>query len=75
MTSLAAIRRPRRRIRSTARSPRWGSLSLRGPVELSIYSVDSRRARNLSNGVDEPGVYEFVWDGRDEGENAMRAGV
>jgi hypothetical protein len=51
------------------------SLAQRGAVDLSIYSVDGRRVRTLVSGSQAPGYYRFVWDGRDDGGNAMSAGV
>jgi hypothetical protein len=51
------------------------SLSQGGPVELVIYSVGGRRVRTLAHEVREPGKYELVWDGRDDGGSAMPAGV
>jgi hypothetical protein len=51
------------------------SLTQRSPVELSIFSVDGRRVRGVTNGVYDAGVYRFTWDGRDEGGNPMSAGI
>src|SRR5439155_8345489 len=51
------------------------SLARRGPVDLSIFSVDGRRVRTLVSGVQEVGRYQLTWDGTDERGNAMRSGV
>jgi Divergent InlB B-repeat domain len=51
------------------------SLAVGGPVELTLYSVDGRRVRELVNGIREPGDYDVVWDGRDDKGSAAMAGV
>jgi flagellar hook assembly protein FlgD len=51
------------------------SLAKGGPVELAIYSVGGRRVRTLAHDVREPGAYSVVWNGRDDGGNAVAAGV
>jgi flagellar hook assembly protein FlgD len=51
------------------------SLSQGGPVELAIYSVGGRRVRTLAHDVRQPGEYSVVWNGRDDGGNAVAAGV
>jgi len=51
------------------------SLAAGGEVDLTVYSVDGRRVRTLVRGIREPGEYETVWDGRDDGGRAVRAGV
>ena len=51
------------------------SLARSGPVELAIYSVGGRRVRTLARDVREPGNYELVWDGRDDGGSAVPSGV
>jgi hypothetical protein len=51
------------------------SLAQGGPVELAIYSVGGRRVRTLARDVREPGEYSVVWNGRDDGGNAVAAGV
>jgi hypothetical protein len=44
-------------------------------VEFDIYSVDGRRVKTVASGPFDAGEYSFSWDGRDEGGNAMSAGV
>jgi hypothetical protein len=51
------------------------SLAKGGPVELAIYSVGGRRVRTLARDMREPGEYSVVWNGRDDGGNAVAAGV
>ncbi len=50
-------------------------LAKRGPVELSIYSVDGRRVRTLMRGDQEVGQYRVTWDGRNEAGTAVQSGV
>jgi hypothetical protein len=49
--------------------PEWGD------VELSIYSVNGRRVRQLANGPRQGGPQRFVWDGRDETGRELPPGV
>ncbi|MFI5371583.1 MAG: putative Ig domain-containing protein [Candidatus Eisenbacteria bacterium] len=51
------------------------TLASPGSVDLSVYSVDGRRVRSLATGARAAGVYHLVWDGRDEGRNAVASGV
>ena len=51
------------------------SLSHGGPAELSIYSVDGRRARTLVSGTQEAGNHRYTWDGLDDSGHPMAAGV
>ena len=51
------------------------SLAERGPVDLSIYSVDGRRVRTLVHDVQEAGPYTVTWNGADEHGAQVRAGV
>jgi hypothetical protein len=44
-------------------------------VQFDIYSVDGRRVKTVTSGAFDAGEYSFTWDGRDEGGNAMSAGV
>jgi len=44
-------------------------------VQFDIYSVDGRRVKTVTSGAFDAGEYSFSWDGRDEGGNAMAAGV
>ena len=46
-----------------------------GPVDLSVYSVDGRRVRDLVRDTREPGVYRLSWDGRDNSGQVARAGL
>jgi hypothetical protein len=47
------------------------SLASRAPVDLAVYSVDGRRVKTLARGVQEPGRYEYRWNGVDERGTAM----
>ncbi len=51
------------------------SLATAVPTELAIYDVTGRRVRTLVSAEQPAGVYENVWDGRDEGGRAVSAGV
>jgi hypothetical protein len=51
------------------------ALAQAGRVQFDIYSVDGRRVKTVTSGAFEAGEYSFSWDGRDEGGNAMSAGV
>src|SRR5205085_1060868 len=51
------------------------SIATRGPVDLSIYSVDGRRVKSLAHGVQEAGRYQVGWDGTDEAGATMRSSV
>jgi len=51
------------------------SLAERGTVDLEVYSVDGRRVKSLLHADREPGEYQAVWDGRDEGDRPVAAGV
>jgi hypothetical protein len=51
------------------------SLAKGGPMEVTLFSVDGRRVRTLVKGVQEPGEYTLVWDGRDDHGSPVSAGV
>jgi photosystem II stability/assembly factor-like uncharacterized protein len=59
----------------TTRTSLRYSLSEESPVRLAIFDVAGRRARTLAEGVQPPGAYEFVWDGRDARGRALPSGV
>jgi hypothetical protein len=46
-----------------------------GRVQLAVYDVLGQQVRVLVEGVQGPGRYEAVWDGRDEREMAVASGV
>src|SRR5262249_7085139 len=50
-------------------------LANRGPVELSIYSVDGRLVKTLAHGEFEPGVYQWSWSGDDGRGGTAAAGI
>ena len=56
---------PARRTRSRGAATLAFSLAQRGPVDVSIYSVDGRLVRTLFHGTKDAGVYSLTWDGRD----------
>ena len=51
------------------------SLATRGAVDLSIYSVDGRRVKTLTHGLQEVGRYHITWDGSDASGAVVKAGV
>ena len=51
------------------------SIATRGPVDLSVFSVDGRRVKTLTHGVQEVGRYRFTWDGSDANGARIQAGV
>jgi hypothetical protein len=51
------------------------SLARGGPVELAIYTVNGRRVTTLVRGTRDPGLYQLVWNGRDDGGRTVGAGV
>jgi flagellar hook assembly protein FlgD len=44
-------------------------------VHLAIYDVTGRRVRTLRDEILRTGVYEDVWDGRNESGTAMASGI
>jgi hypothetical protein len=44
-------------------------------VRLTIYDLAGRNIRTLTHGVHQPGHYEIVWDGRDEGGRDVASGM
>ena len=46
-----------------------------GKVTLEIYNIIGERVRTLVNDVQDAGVYQVVWDGRDESRNTVATGV
>jgi len=42
------------------------TLAHAGPLSLDVYDVRGRLMRTLYGGRQEPGVHEFVWNGRDD---------
>jgi hypothetical protein len=50
-------------------------LAASGPVELSVYSVDGRRVRDLLHADRDAGQYQAAWDGRDDGGRPVAAGI
>jgi len=51
------------------------SLASRGPVDLSVYSVDGRRVKTIMHATQEAGRYRFPWNGTDDQGNLARAGI
>jgi hypothetical protein len=68
-------------MQSATPNPFRGSVSLgfalaqASRVQFDVYSVDGRRVKSVASGAFDAGDYSFSWDGRDEGGNAMSAGV
>jgi hypothetical protein len=46
-----------------------------GSARLSVYDITGRKVRELVNGQMGAGVHSVVWDGRDEGGNAVSSGL
>ena len=51
------------------------ALPRRGGVRLTIHDVTGRLVRTLQNGELDPGVYEVVWDGRDQRRRRVSSGI
>jgi flagellar hook assembly protein FlgD len=51
------------------------SLPRAGDVSLAVYDAGGRRVRSLEAGPHPAGAHTTVWDGRDDGGNAVAAGV
>jgi hypothetical protein len=50
-------------------------LPARGPVALTVHSVDGRVVRTLAAGEAGPGPVEVVWDGRDGSGERVASGL
>ena len=46
-----------------------------GQVNLTVYSVDGRRIRQLADESQRPGLHSVSWDGRDDGGREVAAGA
>jgi hypothetical protein len=51
------------------------SLTVRGPVDLSVFDLAGRRVRGLSSGVFDAGPHEILWDGRGEDGRLVPSGL
>jgi FlgD Ig-like domain len=51
------------------------ALAKRGPVDLSVFSVDGRHVKTLAGGVHEAGRFSVSWDGADEHGSPMKSGM
>ena len=51
------------------------TLAAASQVQFDIFSVGGRRVKTVASGSFDAGGHDFTWDGRDEGGNAMAAGV
>ncbi|HXJ69783.1 MAG TPA: FlgD immunoglobulin-like domain containing protein [Verrucomicrobiae bacterium] len=51
------------------------TLAAASQVQFDIFSVGGRRVKAVASGSFDAGGHDFTWDGRDEGGNAMAAGV
>jgi hypothetical protein len=51
------------------------TLGRRGPATLSVFDVRGRRVADLVSGMQSPRTHRVTWDGRDDGGNAVAAGV
>ncbi|MBI2505800.1 MAG: hypothetical protein HYW07_21510 [Candidatus Latescibacteria bacterium] len=50
-------------------------LTRAGRVKLGVFNVLGQQVRVLVEGVQEPGAYQLVWDGRDQGGTAVATGI
>lgn len=46
-----------------------------GPVALRIYNIAGQAVRTLVDGAQPAGAYTYTWDGKDDGQRTMSAGV
>jgi hypothetical protein len=51
------------------------SLPKESEVNLSIYNSFGNLVRLLKNGVEKPGVYKVIWDGKDNQGNKVSSGI
>jgi hypothetical protein len=51
------------------------ALSRSGPAQLTIFSLDGRRVRELERGVRPAGVHDAEWNGRDDAGRGVPAGL
>jgi flagellar hook assembly protein FlgD len=51
------------------------SLSHAGRVSLSVYDVSGRLVRTLIDQHQEPDVYSFIWDSKDNAERRIAPGI
>jgi PKD repeat protein len=51
------------------------SLSEGAHVELSLYDISGREVRTLHRGMQQPGHYSVVWDGRSDDDQEVPSGV
>jgi hypothetical protein len=51
------------------------TLSARGLVDVSVYSVDGRRVKSLAHGAREVGRYHVAWNGTDDNGAVAKSGV
>jgi hypothetical protein len=47
----------------------------RGDVQLFIYDLGGRLVRRLVDGVQDPGLYSLMWDGRNQERHRVASGV
>jgi hypothetical protein len=51
------------------------STNIRGLTRVSIMDITGRRVRNLLSTMEKPGVYNLVWNARDDRERRLAGGV
>ncbi len=51
------------------------STNIRGLTRVSIMDITGRRVRNLLSTVEKPGVYNLIWNARDDRERKLAGGV
>jgi hypothetical protein len=51
------------------------SLMEAGPVRVTVFGVDGRKVRTLTNGLWEAGFHRLAWDGRGDDGRTMSAGI
>jgi len=51
------------------------ALPVSSPVKITIYNTLGEQVRTVANGKFRAGLHEVVWDGRDDGGNAVSSGI
>jgi Tol biopolymer transport system component len=51
------------------------SLPTKGRASLIIYDITGRRIRTLMNGIIKPGIYNALWNGRDDRSKKVASGI
>ncbi|MFC1551440.1 FlgD immunoglobulin-like domain containing protein [Candidatus Latescibacterota bacterium] len=60
---------------NTTLSFRVGTASSPQRVQVNVYSMNGQRVRKLKNEMHETGIYQVVWDGRDDSGQTLSSGM